>query len=502
MSSRLGESAIIAAGLGYLLALAWAMPNLSYDIWGALVLVPIYGVLGVAGLRRMFRGDLAPVATVMCWGLLLKLGGAFARYWVGFEAYDGGIDAGEYHRIATEKAGAIWAGDLPAFEAVPTGTGTIFVENFTGFVYTLTGGSQLAGFVTFSFLAFWGLAFMVKAAAVAIPDMAIRKYAWLCVTFPSIVYWPSSIGKEALMMFGLGIGTCGIAVMLAQHRWMAPLVVIGLGLGFAAVIRPHMAGIWVAATLPALLLAAVVGGRRTRTGHRRSRLGVIPVVAIASVCLAVLASATVQFLQPPPHADSFDDSGSITAIFEETARRTSQAGSQFTPPSVSSPLNWPYAVARTLTRPLPMEARGIAQLVSAAEMSALFLLYAVSWKRIRNLPYALIRNPYVVFVMLTLFLSALAFSVFANLGLLARQRSLVVPFLVLVPCLPVTIERLRRPGRLDTAQISTVGDQNTSMSPSVNARLDTGGRPKSLAARTPRTNRPVGNDTNLDELWA
>ena len=99
------------------------MTNLSYDIWGALVVIPVYGVLGVAGSPPHVPRRLRPVANVMCWGLLLKLGGAIARYWVGFEAYGGGIDAGAYHEFAVVEAGEIWSGQRSVFDAVPSGTG-------------------------------------------------------------------------------------------------------------------------------------------------------------------------------------------------------------------------------------------------------------------------------------------------------------------------------------------------------------------------------------------
>jgi hypothetical protein len=35
------EAGVVAAGAAYLLVLGWAMQNLSYDIWGALVIVPV-----------------------------------------------------------------------------------------------------------------------------------------------------------------------------------------------------------------------------------------------------------------------------------------------------------------------------------------------------------------------------------------------------------------------------------------------------------------------------
>lgn len=431
-----GRLEVFAVGLGvaYLGVLVWSMTNLSYDIWGALILLPVYGVLGVALVGRLFQGALQPAVKPLLWGLPIKAAGAAARYWVGFEAYDGGIDAGRYHEFAIVKSGEIWSGERPVSDVIPSHTGTEFVDDFTAFVYTISGGSQLGGFLTFSFLAYVGIVFIVRAAAVAVPGLAVKKFAWLCVVFPSIVYWPSSMGKEALVLCGLGIGTYGIALLLARRQWMSSIILITIGLGFTALIRPHMAGIWIAAALPAIFLATIFSMRAGKQdGGRASSVGLVFVLIIATVAFGLIASFTLRFLETPSYSST---SGSVTDIFAETARRTSQAGSNYVPPSVANPLQWPYAIARTILRPLPIEARGIAQLLSAVEIAALAALYAWSWKRLRGLPKALMSQPFVVFAVTAILLSGLAFASFANLGVLTRQKTLIFPLLLLLPCLP------------------------------------------------------------------
>ena len=41
MNTQAGEVAVVGAGIAYLAALSWAIGNVSYDIWGALILMPI-----------------------------------------------------------------------------------------------------------------------------------------------------------------------------------------------------------------------------------------------------------------------------------------------------------------------------------------------------------------------------------------------------------------------------------------------------------------------------
>jgi len=480
MNGRWLEGAAVAVGVVYLTLIVVAMNSLSFDIWGALLLIPIYGVLGFALINTMFPGPLAGVRKALYWGLGLKLVGAAARYWVGFEAYEGGIDAAAYHQLAREEAGEIWSGERPFFDAIPSGTGTEFTEAVTAFLYTVTGGSQLAGFVTFSFLAFVGVACFVRAALTALPDMAAHKYAWLCAIAPSLVYWPSSIGKEALVIFGLGTGTLGIARLVSGGRRLPALALMLCGLGFAGLVRPHMAGIWIAATLPALVLS-VIRGTGTADGRRGGRLGLALVLLGSAVGLAIIAGFTLRFLQPRPDGDQ-----TLTELFAETTRRTSQAGSNFVPPAIDSPRQWPFAIVRTLLRPLPFEARGLAQLVSATEIVALLAVYAYSWKRVKRVLAMVTANPYVLFAVTAVALTGLAFASFANLGVLTRQKSLLFPLLLLIPCLPLA------PSAVAPRQKSGLPDHPAA---------STTRTPPALAGRNGASPDPQYSDRVSDHFW-
>jgi hypothetical protein len=262
---------------------------------------------------------------------------------------------------------------------------------------------------------------------------------------------------------------------------------VALGLGFAGMIRPHMAGIWLAAALPALVLASILGGRSKAIAGRpkkSGRFGVIVVVALATVALSAVGSITVRFLDP-----GNDDAGtsSFSDILAETQRRSAKNGTTFQPPSIASPVNWPFAVGRTLTRPLPIEARGIAQLVSAAELVVLGGIYARSWRRLRNLPRMLLTNPFVAFSLTALFLGGLVYSSFANLGILTRQKSLLFPFMLLAPCLPLW-ERRRPADPLDApaAGLRSLADVHA---------VQSGYSSRSKAAA------PAWTTDELDDFW-
>lgn len=493
MNGRATEQAVVALAVAYLVVLALAVANLSYDVWGALVLAPVLLMAGVAVLRRMFRGSQAQLFDVMVVGMVAKLAGGVARYWVSFEAYGGATDAQRYHQYGAKAASDLWAGRSSWTAMVPHGTGSAFIERFTGLVYTLSGSSRLGGFFVFAWIGYLGIALFVKAAVIAIPGLARRRYALIVVLAPSVIFWPSSIGKEAYMFLMLGLATFGIARLLSRRGFVVSAAITVAGLGGAAFVRPHIVGVWIAGMLPALVVALLVG-RGHSTRRSRSRAGdVLVLTALITVALAglsVIAQSTVNYLNPSSDEVSVT---SISDILTETTRRTSkESGSTFVPPAVASPTDWPYASLRTLTRPLIFEADSLSQLLVAAEMMAFLGLCLVSWRRLVNLPRLIITNPFVTFAMTTLFLAGLAYSSFGNLGVLTRQKSLIFPLMLLIPCLPKrsTVTRRLPP------------NQNSSTSPRESDQLASGGMPASLTARHVSTGPPPGNGIDPDDIWA
>jgi hypothetical protein len=439
-SSRL-EQAVVAGAVAYLAAVTWMMANVSFDLWGAFVVGPVLALIGLWSVRRLFPGPLRPVAVILSWGLLAKLAGTLARYWVSMEAYGGSVDANRYHQFAVDKLSRIRAGQESWWAAFPAGRSTHFIENLTTALYTITGPTKLGGFLVFGFVAYLGVLFFVKAAIVAVPGLAGRRYALLCAFAPSILYWPSSIGKEAWMLATLGLGTYAIARLLSRQGVLWPLVLASLGLGLASVVRPHMVLLWLAGGVAALIVALMRGrGAKARTpGHAWDRVLVAVIIVMAVVGLAAMAQVTVRQLNFAEETTVSSDS--VSAILAETTRRTEQAGSNFRPPTVDGVTDWPYAVVRTLTRPLLVEANGVVQLITALELTLFGALCVLWWGRTKYLPWAVFAVPYVAFAMATLFLVGLAYSSFANLGVLARQKSLIFPFLMLIPCVPVRPKR-------------------------------------------------------------
>ena len=69
-------------------------------------------------------------------------------------------------------------------------------------------------------------------------------------------------------------------------------------------------------------------------------------------------------------------------------------------------------------------------------MTALLLVGIVSWRRLANAPKLMLTTPYLVFAALCVVTFGVAFASIGNLGILTRQRSLVLPLLLVFWCLP------------------------------------------------------------------
>ena len=328
------EAAVVAAGVVYLAVLGWAMQSLSYDIWGAFVVVPILALISAPLIMRAFTGDLAVLRPWAWAGMFVKFAGAVVGYSVRFDAYGGSADAGRYHAVGKELAGAVRDGSASLLEVLPSSTGTRSIEEFTGLVYTIFGSSRMGGFMVFTWLSFWGLVFFVKAAHHAVPGLATRRYLLWVMLFPSLVYWGSSIGKEAVVGFFLGITAYGAALVLARRGKVGfGAILIAIGLAGSAFVRPHFAAIWAGAIVIALAsrVALDAMGRSERAdGRRRLQLGSLLLVVIAGIGFAIIASITLNYLGPS-NDDDVATTDQFSSIFERTENQTTTGGSSFTP---------------------------------------------------------------------------------------------------------------------------------------------------------------------------
>ncbi len=426
-------------GAAYAATWAWALSSQTYNIYGALAVVPVIIAINLLLIARVTARNPAEswLPAVLVAGLVAKSVGTFGRYWVAYVLYGGNADAERYNLYAAYQHKLWRQGQIVwDFEGKQ---GTQVTEIITTAVYTFIGGSPLAGFFVFASFAFWGAYLLYRAFSTALPQADHKRYALLLFLLPSMLYWPSSIGKEAWLMLFVGVTSLGAARYFTDRPgsfWL--LAVGGLGLGL---VRPHIAVLLFAALFVAQLFRPTGG---TVAGVMRKGTG----VAVLAVAGFVLVRASAQFLG----IDDLD-AQAVTETIDWSSGQTQQGGSEFVPLPLSHPFGVPMAFITLLFRPFLFEAANAQLVVQSLEGLFLLTLALIGWRRIAQLPRLVRGNPFLWFVVLYIIGFVLAFAGFANFGILARQRVLMLPFFLMLLSLPKPrlglFERMPvRPGEL------------------------------------------------------
>lgn len=426
----------IAGALAYLVTLAWAMGHASYDIWGAMIVGPLLVAVSIPILDHVVRAERDRwMGRVIVAAFVAKLLGTLVRYAVTFELYGDRADATGYHGSGARLAAAFWNGTWAEVlrAEVPELVGTEFIRLTTGLVYIATGPTKLGGFLVYSWLGFWGLLLCYRAFRLAVPSGDHRRYALLVFFLPSLLFWPSSIGKEAWVLFTLGLVAFGSARVLT-HRTDGYLVV-ALGLVGTAAVRPHITLLGFAA-----LFAGVLLRRRSWREARLGLLGRLAGLAILITIGAVVIDRTAEFF----NIDALDQAG-VEQVLDRTEAQTAGRGSSFESPRLASPSEYPTALVSVLFRPFPWEAGNAQALAAALEGTVVLALVVASWRRLGALPRTITRVPYVAFATAYTAIFVAAFSAIGNFGLLARQRTQVLPFLLVLLALPTVARQGGQP---------------------------------------------------------
>jgi hypothetical protein len=397
----------------------------TYDAFIATLIGPILVFASLPALsRQASRENDRRLFWLLLIALLVKLTiGGIGQLYAVFEAYQGAADANGYYKVGLGLAQHFQQGDFTT--GLHPLIGTNFIRILTGIVLSVIGPSRTAAFMLFSWLGFWGLFFFYRAYVIAMPDGRSRTYARLVFFLPSLVFWPSAIGKDAWMVAGLGIAAYGSARVLTGHTWRG-LAIAGLGFWMGLMVRPHVVAI------VGLGLASAALLRRPRWELRELApvVKVLSFLAVAAVSLW-LVSRSNSFLH-----ESGLNPNDVNSSLNNIQSATSIGGSTFVPSILSSPRRAPAAALTVLFRPLFPDARTSQAIIAAIEGT---LLLAFTLIRIRWIIAALrsvFRQPFVAMALVHTGLFVAAFSSVANFGLLARQRSSVLPFFLVLLSVP------------------------------------------------------------------
>ncbi|MGQ0549366.1 MAG: hypothetical protein ACT4PY_06825 [Armatimonadota bacterium] len=348
--------------------------------------------------------------------LFLKFGAIVFRLWFIFDQYGGFADAVGYHGGGSRAAAAILAGGSPD---ITDYHGTDMVTLITGIFYLFTGPTLIGAFVFWAWLGLLGMLFFYKAFVTAVPNGNRRLFAYLIMLYPSMALWTSSLGKDALVCFCLGLGTYG-AARLMRRIALSSLVIMGVGLGGVMVIRPHVAGI-----IGVAVAAASV--------WRPARAGLLtPMVRIAVVLVfAVVAIFVVQTSAGYIQLDDLTPDGVLSYI-EDRQERTERGGAAIHRVVPTNPIAFVDGLSTVFFRPFPWEAHNAFAMISAVEGIFLILLFFRKWKSLAAAVAAAPGNAFMMLAVVFILLFAFFFSGISNFAIIARQRPQLLPFIFML----------------------------------------------------------------------
>lgn len=370
-------------------------------------------VLGLAIIAlAILSARLSPPLRRLLWlAFGLRVAGAVARYLVLFHAYGGSGDALAYFQEGLSLQDALFGLDFATIEyEYGRLWGTAFVTMASAIVLAAIGPTLLGEFLVFSLASLLGVWLMARAAAQDPDDLEFERYGLLLACSPSLCFWPCSVGKDAIIILGLGMIVRGYVGRHARPLW----IILAAGLALVAAVRPHLA----AMAGVSLVAAEVIPG----DGRGWSVGRAVKLLFLSGCAIMLVIQMGESFAFDPTELASLED------FIDHAAHQTLDG----TTIQMNSGLaRFVLAPVNVLCRPFPWEAHNIGAVIASFELLG---LWGYAWLHRRRLTHSLRtfhHHRATRFALPCGVLMAIAFGLtFFNLGILARQR--VAPFSLLL----------------------------------------------------------------------
>jgi hypothetical protein len=376
------------------------------------MLTPI-GILGASlGASGMFwafvQAPTRPRAAIFMAAYLLHLGICILYYQL---TLSGGGDATMYY-------------DDPygAYKTEGFGLSTVFLIFLTQFIKQTFEASYLDTFLIFQSFGFLGFVFLMRSFQEIYEDLQIHQpaFTWWFLFLPSMHYWTSAIGKDALFFFATCMAVWSTLAIRKRAPAFAAAVIIMM------LIRPHIAAL----ALGSLALTIVW----TRNTSVISRV-IIFALALAG-CTFALVTLKSSF---QVDVTSIEGIGGVLENRDRLVETDNLGGS-----GVNA--SFPIRLLSLLFRPLFFDVSNVPGLVASFENVLIMILLASLTYRARTMT-ALVRSAVVVrftFIYSLILFVALSL-VYYNVGLGLRQKwSMVMPAVLLLFVAVNGVQRVKK----------------------------------------------------------
>ena len=381
---------------------------------GFLGTAAVLGLIFVLAAFVLASGLRSSVKGLLVGGMVMRVVGAALMLAIIVGLYGGTADAMRYFREGSQYAQRMLAGDFGMFLsgagwAGGQWWGTQFLRFSTSFVVLLLGPSLFGSFLLYALLGFLGLCGFTVAFSRAHPHVPPERYLRWLVFFPSLWVWPSVIGKEALILLGLGM------VVFSYVRPRILWVTLGAGLVLIFCVRPQVA---------AVVGFSVILAQWLARGQRWTPIRVAQTIGILAAGIGIIYSGLGML--------GVSDVGvaGVGEYLQAEASAMDEGNSAVTATGVGI-ASVPLALVNVLFRPFPWEAANAMALASGLELWAMWAILLVyrrrvmrslrGWRSSRLLALGL---PFV------LIYAAIFGMLVVNLGIIARQRIFIFPFLL------------------------------------------------------------------------
>ncbi len=389
------------------------------------VLAVVLFVLGRRIIRRIVKSEggdpwLAKALTVC---LVLHLVAAPAQIWAVNHLYGGVADFTRYI-----YRGAAMASSFRHFNfTLPPGLGGIVDNGSISIVaaalFALVGINESAAFLIMSFLSFIGITCYYRAFTLTFGGNGNRRYGYLIFFLPSLIFWTADVSKEGVMIFLLGVLTYGCAKVLARKGGIGPWLLILASCAGSVFVRPNEMLLVLGGFTIAMIFRPTSASTKFEPARRTGSLVVL------AAMVAVVLFVTLHFL-PGLH-------GSVN--LQSINKNNQGPGAGFGSSGVTysgSPLAFPRDVYVVLFDPLPFNAHGGGELFQALQNTVLVGMLVVGLRSLRILPRAAFARPYLIMCVVYVVAFCYFFASLGNLGLIAREATVMVPLYLVILCIP------------------------------------------------------------------
>lgn len=358
----------------------------AYHVLSAFFVFVLGSMISVI-IGRKFGVGVGGALVIYVWHTL------FSIFYCWYVLQSGG-DALSYFRW-----GQFWSGEI--------GVGTAAVRAIAGLLVSGMGLSILGTFLVFNIfgqiglLAFWG---SLREATIG-RSWRIRWLATLIIFLPSVSFWSSALGKDAISFMATGLALWS-SLNLAKRGL---LMTVAIGAMF--IVRPHMAGIMVMA----IAMAAVMD----------SNASAVKKVLLGALAAGV-AAALVPFALRYAGVGEVVDVESLANYIDKRQSYNTEGGGGVDIASMSLPMQ----LFTYLFRPVLFEARSVFALAASLDnliLLGLFVFGSIALLRgrktglgeNRTFMWAYALGAWLILAMTT-----------ANLGIALRQKWMFAPMLI------------------------------------------------------------------------